>query len=339
MSAPYGPLTACAEATANIAMVKYWGKRDSILNLPVADSVALCLDSFPTRVLVTQAETAQDEVIWSGRPVQPPQLGRFGRILALLRERSGLRCTTRTEVRPQLPDAVGLAGSSAAFAAFALAASAAFRVEMSERELSALARLGSGSASRSVPGGFARWHRGQQADGSDSFSERFASALHWPELRLLAVIVSRQPKPVSSTVGMIRTSRTSALFPLFADQCSRLAPEAQAAIEGRDFDRLARIAELSAQTLHGLCLTASPPILYVRQRTIELLELACDLKRSVPLFFTLDAGPNPIFVTLAPHDLSVSREILQRFPDVEILSCGVGGGVRVADPGPIRSPS
>jgi len=323
-----GGRPASAEATANIAMVKYWGKRDAALNLPVADSVALCLDSFPTRVDVGPCDAPRDEVWWSGRPVPPPQLGRFLRVLAVLRERSGCADVIRTDIRSQLPDAVGLAGSSAALAAFALAASSAMGVDMSGRELSIMARLGSGSACRSVPGGFVRWHRGHQADGSDSLAEQIAPASHWPELRLLAVIVSREPKTVSSTVGMIRTARTSPLFPLFVEQCGRLAGEAQAAIASRDFEWLARVAQVSAQTMHGLCLTASPPILYVRPRTIELTELAVELGRFLPLFFTLDAGPNPIFVTLAPHDDAIAREVASRFPDVEILRCGVGGGVR-----------
>jgi len=320
---------ALAEATANIAIVKYWGKRDSHLNLPVADSVAFCLDSLPTRAAVTPLDAAQDEVFWSGRPVPPPQLGRFLRVLALLRERSGCRCSTRTDIQPQLPDAVGLAGSSAALAAFALAASAALRVELSPRELSVMARLGSGSASRSIPGGFVRWHRGEQPDGSDSFASRFAPASHWPELRVLAVILSREPKSVSSTMGMIRTSRTSPLFPTFVEQCGRLAGEAQAAVENRDFERLARVAELSAQTMHGLCLTATPPILYVRPSTIEVIELVCDLNRTHPLFYTLDAGPNPILVTLAPHAEAVERELTSRFGEIEIVRAGIGGGARL----------
>lgn len=323
------PLPASAEATANIAMVKYWGKRDAALNLPAADSVAVCLDSFPTRVDVTPCAAAEDEVWWSGRPVPPPRIGRFLRVLAILREQSGCRSAVRADVRSQIPDAVGLAGSSAAMAAFALAASTAMGVELSPRELSITARLGSGSASRSVPGGFVRWHRGHQEDGSDSYAEEFASAAHWPDLRLLAVIVSREPKAVSSTVGMIRTARTAPLYPMFVEQCGRLAADAQAAIASRDFDWLARTAELSAQTMHGVCLTARPPILYVRPLTVELVEHVTELSRTLPLFFTLDAGPNPFLVTLAPHDETVAAEVARAFPDVEILRCGVGGGVRI----------
>lgn len=318
-----------AQAQPNIAFVKYWGKRDERWNLPFADSVSVCLDSFETKVaLERHPELSRDELLWNGQRVSASYQGRFGGLLEWARERSGDRTPVQLMVQTNLPSRVGLASSSACMAAFAKALDRGYALEMSEREISAVARLGSGSACRSVPGGFARWKRGQRDDGSDSVAELVAGANHWPELEILVVVLTTKAKDVSSSAGMMRTARTSHQFSQWVESCQSQADDAVSAILKRDFEGLGRLTERNARSFHALCLTAVPPLLYVRESTISMLELIAELQREVPLFYTLDAGPNPVLFTLRDSKEMVLSAIADRFPYAAVFCCRPGGGAR-----------
>ena len=325
------PIRVEAQAQPNIAFIKYWGKRDERWNLPFADSVSVCLDSFETRVaLERKPELVRDELYWNGQRVSASYQGRFGGLLELARERTGDRVAMQLSVKTNLPSRVGLASSSACMAAFAKALDAAYGLELGERELSGIARLGSGSACRSVPGGFVRWKRGQREDGSDSTAELIANPGHWPELEVLVVVLTTKAKDVSSSAGMLRTARTSHQFSQWVEQCQSQSEDAVQAIARRDFESLGRLTERNARTFHGLCLTAVPPLLYVRESTISMLELVAELQREVPLFYTLDAGPNPVLFTLSDSKEMVLAAIADRFPYAAVFCCKAGGGARLS---------
>ncbi len=325
-----GTLKTVAEAAPNIAFVKYWGKRDPGLNLPVADSVSVCLDRFHTQVELSESESSSgDEVWWNDAPLGPPHFSRFARIFKWVRERTGLDFPVATRITTSLPARVGLAGSAAAMAATARAVAALHGMEPSERELSALARLGSGSASRSVPDGFVRWNCGSLTDGSDSFAKSVAPAGHWPELAIVVVMLDTRAKGVSSTKGMARCAQSAPGFDSWVAQCNRLAGKAVKAIGDRNFRELAKISRTSAMAMHALCLQAHPPILYVTSQTVLALELVADLSARLPLFHTLDAGPNPILFTLDEHVDEVVDAMTKLLPDARILKCKPGPGVRV----------
>ena len=327
-----GTPRAVAEAPPNIAFVKYWGKRDPGLNLPVADSISVCLDRFRTRVEIAGSDGMDgDEVWWNDAPLGAPHLSRFVRVFRWVRERTGLDFPVTARVATRLPARVGLAGSAAAMAATAGAAAALHGIELSQRELSALARLGSGSACRSVPDGYVRWHCGSLADGGDSFAESFAEPGHWPELAILVVMLDSRAKGVSSTKGMARCAQSSPHFDAWVAQCGRLAPRAASAVISRDFRKLASVSRSSAMSMHALCLTACPPILYVTPETVKALELVSELSARLPLFHTLDAGPNPILFTLDDHVDEVAGAMAAHFPDARILKCKPGPGVRIVE--------
>ena len=327
-----GTLKAVAEAPPNIAFVKYWGKRDPGLNLPVADSISVCLDRFHTRVEFTGGEGVEgDSVWWNDALLGPPHLSRFARIFKWVRERAGRDFPVMARVTTSLPARVGLAGSAAAMAAAAGAAAALHGLEPSQRELSALARLGSGSASRSIPDGFVRWNSGSLADGSDSFAESLAEPGHWPELAIVVVMLDSRAKGVSSTKGMARCAQSSPDFEAWVAQCDRLSWRATKAISDRDFQELATVSRASAMSMHALCLTAHPPILYVTPETVKALELVAEMSARLPLFHTLDAGPNPILFTLDEHVDEVVGAVAGRLPEARLLECKPGPGVRVID--------
>lgn len=321
--------SSAASAPPNIALVKYWGKRDGNANLPAADSVSVCLDGPRTRVTVAAADV--DSVMWNNERLPNHLLPPYLRILDELRSPAQ---KMQVGVTTTVPVAAGLAGSAAVMAALALAASDYFEASLDGHALSALARRGSGSAARSIPAGFAYWHRGSLADGSDSFATSIAGPDHWPELRLVALFLDRERKLVSSTTGMQRTAATSPLYRGWVEACNVAAPKMRDYILARDFAALSGATREQALHMHATCLTAQPPILYLSRRALALLQ---ELERALPRAcwcVTFDAGTNPIFLTLADHLPLLLSALDQGAPGVErlIASPGNGAELEAGDP-------
>mgnify|MGYP002725628845 CR=1 FL=1 len=287
-------------ACPNIAFVKYWGKRDAELNIPMVDSLSVTLDGLETIVEVSEAQN--DSIFWrNGASTErlSPALGvPYLRVLDRFRGIAQTSQSFSVLFSPSLPPGQGFAGSAAAFAGFARAMDDALRLGLDRETLSIMARIGSGSAARSIPGGFVRWHAGERKDGADSVARTVFGASHWPELRLVLVETGRGMKKVPSTEGMIRSAATSRLYPRWLETCERDIEVAIGRIEQRDIEGLGRIIESNAAEMHAVALSSSPPILYMNELTVELIEQICGLReRGVFAYCTLDAGPNPIIVT------------------------------------------
>lgn len=322
--------SAVASAPPNIALVKYWGKRDESGNLPAADSVSICLDG--PRTKVTMVPSDADEVIWNSERLAEPLLPPYQRVLDALRRPPH---RVRIGVTTSVPVAAGLAGSAAVMAALAVAAADYFEVALGDPALSALARCGSGSAARSVPAGFAYWHRGALADGSDSFATSIAGPEHWPELRLVALFLDRERKLVSSTVGMRRTAATSPLYRRWVEACNEAAPRMRDYILARDFAALAAATREQAMHMHATCLTTQPPILYLSRRAVALLETLDTALPTDSWSATFDAGTNPIFLTLSQHLPDLVAALEELAPGIERLVArpGKGAALEAGQPG------
>jgi diphosphomevalonate decarboxylase len=315
----------CASAPANIALVKYWGKRNRHLNLPVSDSIAVCLDSARS---FAEFGPGQGAVYWNERPLASALTAPYHRLCAAFGSGGIMPATCELRIRSGLPARVGLASSSAAFAACAGAIAYGMDPLMSEAEMSVLARTGSGSACRSIPDGFTRWHRGQRADGTDSHAVSIAGPDHWPELRIITVELSCEPKRFSSTEGMLATAATSPLFQYWSDLCNSATEETVTAIRNRDFSALSELACGQARALHALCLTTSPPLLYLLPESVTLLtRLAVDLA-GFQWLYTFDAGPNPILVTLQKWEVEIREALSVYVPEEGIRVFKPGLGVR-----------
>lgn len=322
-----------AKAHPNIAFIKYWGKRDLRLNLPVTDSVSVALDAFSVNVRLSELDGPEDTMVWNGVPVSVSYQGRFARLLEWARERSGVQGNVALTIRSNLPSRVGLASSAATLAAFAKALNDYFELALDPQAISCLARRGSGSAARSVPGGFAWWHRGGRPDGLDSFAEEIIGPSQWPDLVALVVVLTTKAKDVSSSEGMIRCAETSVLYPSWVAECRDSAAVAVAAIKNRDFEALARVSERNALMMHSACIASTPPIIYMKDSTINLISIVQEIKRDLPVFFTLDAGPNPVLFTLAAFKDQLIRSIGERLPHVAVFPCCPGPGVQSVSPG------
>lgn len=196
------------------------------------------------------------------------------------------------------PTAAGLASSAAGFAALVRAVANLYQLPQSPRELSRIARQGSGSACRSLMGGYVAWRTGELADGSDSLAEEVAPASHWPEMRALILVVSAEKKDVPSTEGMQTTVNTSDLF---ATRAQSVVPERmngiEAAIRDRDFPKFAEITMRDSNTFHATCLDSWPPIFYMNDVSRAAVRLVHDINNAVGrtvAAYTFDAGPNAV---------------------------------------------
>ena len=318
-------------AHPNIALVKYWGKRDRNLNVPVTGSLSVTLASFSTRTEVIFFEPGQpDRVELNGKEADSGTHLRVCRFLDLVRAEAGLDASVQVTTVNDFPTAVGLASSASAFAALALAACEAAQLSPSLTDLSILARRGSGSAARSIFGGFVEMRPGSRSDGLDTAAEALAPAHHW-DLQVIVVITQPKPKPLSSTEGMVHTAKTSPYYPAWIESHESDLVAARQAVLDRDIDTLGNVAEHSALKMHGAALAARPGLLYWNGATVEVIRTVQSLRKSgLSVYFTVDAGPQ-VKVLCLPDALGTVIEALKELPGIHrILPSSVGEGANLS---------
>ncbi len=309
-----------ARAGTNIALVKYWGKRDAALNLPVTGSLSLTLAELGSDTTVRFAADAggpdrKDLVLFDGAPADALFAGRVSAFLDLVRARAGLSLPALVTTTNTVPTAAGLASSASGFAALTVAATAAAGLSLNDSERSALARRGSGSAARSIFGGFARMDAGTLPDGSDAMARPLLDAAAW-DVRLVVALAAWGPKAIGSTAAMERTSRTSPYYAAWIAAHDRDMGEARAAVLARDLDQLGVVAERSALRMHACAMAADPPIVYWNAATMAAMDAVGQLRaRGVRCFFTIDAGPH-VKVLCAANDAPAVDAALRQVPGV-----------------------
>ncbi|WP_405137672.1 diphosphomevalonate decarboxylase [Nocardia sp. NBC_01388] len=285
---------AVAVAHPNIALVKYWGKRDETLALPVTGSLSMTLDIYPTTTTVRLIEGPSDVVELNGSTATGASYARVARFLDLIRARSGRSEHALVVSANTGPTGAGLASSASGFAALAGAAAAAYGLGADARALSRLARRGSGSASRSIFGGFVVWHAGEgegEAGDLSSYAEPIGGEALDPAL--IVAVTDHQEKAVSSREAMRRTCASSPLYPGWAGDSALALDEMRKAIERRDLPAVGEIAERNALGMHASMLMARPPIRYLSPQSIAVLDAVLALRADgIAAYATIDAGPN-----------------------------------------------
>lgn len=312
-----------ATAHANIALVKYWGKKDAALRLPTADSVSMTVDALytTTRVRILP-RGGRFSFSLDGLQIQGPAADRVHRYVTALQHRFGLGGPVSVESANHVPTSAGLASSSSAFAALALAFAGAYNLDVDRRELSRMARLGSGSACRSVYGGFARWHAGH--DDASSYAEP-VDEHPGLDLRLVVVEVDTGPKPIGSTEAMDRVVRTSPYYPRWVEQTMHDNEEMLGAIADRDFTHIGRLAQQNALDMHALNLTARPGFTYLQAGTLKAMRIVRDLnEEGVECYFTLDAGANLKILCQSSTTALVRARFAQEMPQATVATLGFG---------------
>ncbi|XXY50325.1 diphosphomevalonate decarboxylase [Sorangium sp. So ce269] len=339
-------MSAVSRATAiahpNIALAKYWGKRADGHNLPAVPSLSVTLAGMATTTEVAfDASLERDELHLGGAALSPDAEAtrRVAGLLDRVRAASGRRERARVDSRNDFPTAAGLASSASAFAALALAASAAAGLPTAPALVSDLARRTSVSAARSAFGGFVELRAGRPGDEALAATP-LAPEGHWP-LAVVIAVTREGPKDVGSSDGMRHTATTSPYFPAWVDAAPPLFEAVRAAVLARDFEALGVAAEASALRMHASSIAASPGLLYWTGATVEVIAAVRRLRgQGTPAFFTIDAGPH-VKVFTAPEARGAVEEALLAVPGVlRTISASPGGGAHLAPspaPGSARS--
>lgn len=320
-------MQATAVAHPNIALVKYWGKADEERNLPAVGSISITLDTLVTTTTVRfDPELADDLFVLDGRPA-PERLDRVRHCLDLFRRR--LRHVPHAEVTSTntFPTAAGLASSASGFAALVVAADHALAAGMERSVLAELARQCSGSAARSIFGGFVELRLRNDDSGTDVGP--LLAAADWP-LAVIIAVTSSQQKAVGSTEGMRLTEHTSPYYDRWIATSEDDLAAARRAIADRDFEALASVSEHSCLKMHAAALAARPGLLYWNGATVDCLHRIRALAAAgTEVFFTIDAGPQ-VKAICAPEAADRVEDALAEAPGVVgVLRCGLGDGARI----------
>lgn len=322
---------ATALAHPNIAFIKYWGNRDQRLRLPSNGSISMNLAGLYARTQVTfDPSLCCDDVLRiNGQAVSDSAQRRVARFLDRVRALAGKKLYARVVSENNFPMGAGIASSAAAFAALALAASRAIGLDLGERELSRLARLGSGSACRSIPGGFVEWQAG--AGDADSYAFSIAPPEHWQLVDCVAILAAGH-KPVGSTEGHDLSATSPLQAARIADTPRRLEI-CRAAISSRDFTALAAIIEQDSNLMHAVMLTSRPPLFYWEPASLEVMKAVQGWRKAgLPCAYTLDAGPNVHVICEAAAREEVTRRLLEIPAVQQVRAAPPGGPAHLAEP-------
>ena len=313
------PKQCCAEAYAfapsNLALCKYWGKRDEELNLPVTSSLSISLGNYGAFTRIAYETNEKNDVyLLNGKEISLDT--KFGKrlyeFLNLFRPNKKFFYHIETDLN--IPVAAGLASSACGFAALVLALNNFYDWQLDKKKLSILARLGSGSAARSFWKGFVEWHMGSEPNGMDSFGELFPYI--WPDLRIGTLIFSENEKNISSRDAMRNTLNTSPLYAAWPEEAAIDLENIKRAILEHDFELFGKTAEANAMMMHEMMLNSEPPIQYSLPETYTAMQIVHDVRQmGAEIFMTQDAGPN-LQLLFQAKDTGLVEDL---FPDVKII--------------------
>ncbi len=321
--------TATAIAHPNIAFIKYWGNRDQDLRIPSNGSLSMNLGELFTRTTVTFEESlSADLLILNEAPETGSAHQRVHEFLDVVRGLSDQEYFARVESMNNFPMGTGVASSASAFAALSLAASRAAGLELGERDLSRLARRGSGSASRSVPGGFVEWQVGSSDEDSYAFS--ITPVEHWDLVDCVA-IVSQEHKATGSVEGHA-IAKTSPLQTTRIAQVSTHLDRCREAILRKDFAEFAEITEHDSNMMHAVMMTSNPSLIYWQPATLAIMQAVRKWRNNgIPICYTIDAGPNVHVICKNGYRDQVQK-LLEEIPGVkEVMFSGPGGPAQLIE--------
>lgn len=316
-----------ARAYANIALIKYWGKRDEELILPMNSSLSLTLDCFYTETeVIFNEELDKDYFYLNGHIQNKENTHKISIFLDLFRNKANINIPAMVKSNNHVPTAAGLASSASGFAALAAASNIASGLNLNKRELSIYARQGSGSATRSLYGGFVEWKKGTSQE--DSYAIPIDDA-NW-DIGMVIVLVNKGTKEVSSRQGMKRTVETSVFYKGWLKASKEDIGDIKRAIENKNFEEMGSIAERNGLRMHGTMLGANPPLSYWEPDSIRVMEIVRELrKKGISSYFTMDAGPNVKIICRLSQANIIKEKLRESFEDEQIIISGPGPGIVV----------
>ncbi|MGX7244187.1 diphosphomevalonate decarboxylase [Enterococcus quebecensis] len=316
-----------ARAYTNIALIKYWGKKDEHLILPMNSSLSLTLDAFYTETSVHFDETLTEDLFFlDGEKQNAKQTAKISKFLDLVRQKQNLSLFAKVDSKNFVPTAAGLASSASGLAALAGACSEALDLQLSEPELSRLARRGSGSACRSIFGGFSQWQKGDS--DQTSFAQEIPSDNWENELAMLFVLVDDGVKDISSRDGMKRTVETSSFYSGWLETVEADLATAKQAIAEKDFHKLGEVTEANGLRMHGTTLAAVPPFTYWSPESLKVMQLVRSARQQgLPCYFTMDAGPNVKILVEKKNLTMLKRLLADHFSEQQLITANAGPGI------------
>lgn len=316
-------MQATAIAQPNIALIKYWGKRDVARNLPAVGSISITLSELYTEVSVALSPDLRSDELFVNGEESPPLLPRISRCLDNVIGAQRLRAKITSQ--SNFPIAAGLASSASAFAATTVAAAGAADLSYETEELARLAGQASGSAARSLYGGFVELKNSGDTINLATLGEVGS----WP-LQVVVAITETGPKPTGSTAAMEISRETSPFYSSWVEQQDHDLAIARTAILQRDFAQLGMVAEHNCLKMHSVMWASRPPMVYWNSATMRCMQTVRRLQaEGCNVFFTIDAGPQVKAVCL-PEDTEAVSKALTETPGVqEIMLSGLGPAARL----------
>jgi len=282
-------MKATAIAPANIAFIKYWGKKDEELRLPTNGSISMNLSNLLTTTTVEFSSRYKKDEILINNKIDEKENKRVENFLDKVRQMAKSNLRAKVVSENNFPKSGGLASSASGFAALTVAATASIGLNLSKEELSILARIGSGSACRSIPHGFVEWFEGN--DSQSSFAQSIHPADYWNILDIV-VIFQKGDKKITSTDGQ-KLVKTSLFFKERLNNIKNKIENIKELIKQKDFINFGELVEKEALELHAIMLTSDPPILYLQPKSIEIIQAVWQWRsEGLSVYFTIDAGPN-----------------------------------------------
>ncbi|MEM2131374.1 MAG: diphosphomevalonate decarboxylase [Candidatus Woesearchaeota archaeon] len=312
-------MKATAIANSNIAFLKYWGKQNEELNLPMNSSISMTLDeNLATKTSVEfSKDFLEDEFILNGKKEEAEKLERVKNFLNIVRKKANVELKAKVISENSFPTGSGIASSASGFAALAAASTKALGLKLSLKELSEIARLGSGSACRSLYAGFVEWR--------DYYSVQIKDEKHWPEIRDIIVLVSVGEKEISSRNGMKLTKETSQKYKERLTKINLSYFKIKRAIINKDFVNLAEAIMKESDNLNDCFLDTKPSLNYLNEKSYEIINF---IKKANSKFikaaYTFDAGPNAHIITLDKYVPEITIELKRKKFNFLISKPGLG---------------
>ena len=320
-----------ARAYTNIALIKYWGKKNEELILPMNNSLSLTLDAFYTETEVVFSDTFTNDLFYLDDELQTEAATKkISRFLDLVRKQANINKHAKVISHNFVPTAAGLASSASGLAALAGACNEALELGLDQQALSRLARRGSGSACRSIFGGFVEWEKGQ--DDQTSYAQQIPSNGFEEDLAMVFVLINDQQKDVSSRDGMRRTVETSHFYQGWLDSVENDLLELKQAITEKAFQTLGEVMERNGLKMHGTTLAATPPFTYWSPDSLKAMQAVRELRASgIPCYFTMDAGPNVKVLVEKKNQTAVQEKFIELFSRQQVIVAHAGQGITIIE--------
>ena len=320
-----------ARAYTNIALIKYWGKKNESLILPMNNSLSLTLDAFYTETEVSFSEAYTEDQFYLDNQLQVEKATKkISTFLDIVREKAGTKKKAKVISQNFVPTAAGLASSASGLAALAGACNEALKLGLDDQALSRLARRGSGSACRSIFGGFVEWEKGH--DDQSSYAHPISSDGFEDHLAMVFLLLNEQKKDVSSRDCMRRTVETSSFYQGWLDSVEADLYQLKQAIKTNNFQLLGETMEQNGLKMHGTTLAARPPFTYWSPDSLKAMQAVRDLRnQGIPCYFTMDAGPNVKVLVQKDHLDKVKTTFSDLFSSQQVISAFAGPGMTIIE--------